>query len=243
MSARSLLATSSDAAAADSISLERFDRDEFMQIMLLYALPAAVALAVRHAHTHAAGTCAASAARCCSLSFASCAPCLSTFLLFQSGTVTLYRARFHVALFPAAALRQWIGPDSVAKPPTAAASSGAGAIGASSEAAELDSVRALVSGTGSLGEGADECFEHYLAWIYPAFLFLMLLVPISICALLAAAVATLDHMFAVAIAFVFFAAMILTWTMMRWRFEQWRMNGSIRLLFAILAAATAAFEL
>ena len=133
--------------------------------------------------------------------------------------------RFHLGLLPAYILRDWLG------------------LTPSVTAGEAEKVEAMAAGTGPIAANADETFEFYLAWIHPATMVLVLLAPITIIVLFIAALLLLDRMFAVAMSFFFFLGMLLTWTMMRWKFEAWRFSFRVRLLFVFAAATVAAFEL
>lgn len=103
----------------------------------------------------------------------------------------------------------------------------------------------LAQGTTALGahRDADSTFELYLSWLYPSAVFLVILAPLSIVAFLAAGLLLLDRMFAVSVAYLFFLAMIASWTMMRWKFEGWEVTNKVKLLGAFALATVAAFEL
>ena len=140
----------------------------------------------------------------------------------QAGTLALFHSRFHLSLLPSWLLRDWLG---------------SALLGAESDR------EMLARATAGLGSSADETFELYLAWMYPSAMFLVLLVPASIVAFLVACVLLLDRMFGVACAFMFFVAMLSTWTMLRWQFESWRLTLKVKLLFTGTIATIVAFEL
>lgn len=144
----------------------------------------------------------------------------------QCGTLTLFHSRFHPELFPAWLLRDWL---------TTAVSN--------EEGDDASKVVSLAAGTGDIADNADSTFEIYLAWMYPAAWLLVLLVPCTIGIFFVAAMLLLDRMFAVAMAYVFGLAMMLTWTMMRWKFEAWRCTFKVKLLLAFTAAMAVAFEI
>lgn len=90
---------------------------------------------------------------------------------------------------------------------------------------------------------ADATFELYLSWMFPSAVFFVLLVPFSIVAFLVAGLLLLDRLFAVACAYLFFLAMVATWTMLRWKFEGWEVTPKVKMLGAFAIATVAAFEL
>jgi hypothetical protein len=151
-----------------------------------------------------------------------CAVCMCV-LCVQAGSVSLWQFRFHLGLLPAFILRDWLGVDS----------------SKSDEEGNKD----MRAGTGDFAENADATFEFYMSWLHPSVVFLILLVPISIVLLFIAALVLLDRMFAVAMCYMFFLAMLLCWTMLRWKFEAWRFTLKVKLLFAFVMATTVAFEL
>jgi len=208
-----------------SIYLADFDRDSFMQVMTMYAAPCAIAI--------------------------------------LCGSLSLSRSRFHFHLLPTSLLRDWvesgIGVGSASarkswnrdgkevKANAAALNAvkggkkhGAAAASATSEEMERE---LLASVTGDIADNADETFEHYLAWLYPSSVFLILLAPFSLIAFTIAAMWLLDHMLVVSIAYMLLLTLTLTWTMLRWRAEEWRMTMKIKLLFAFMAATATAFEI
>lgn len=218
-----------DYSSSDGIELRDFDQTRFMQVMVVYAAPAAVALLVRPTHHTPRG-----GENGEGWGWESIRSADRSFLCFflQCGTLSLYHMRFHLGLLPAFILRDWLGL-------TATSTGGAGGVDADAS----EQVDAMAAGTGAFAENADATFEFYLAWLHPATILLVLLAPITIGVLFVGALLTLDRMFAVSLAFFFFLAMTLAWTMMRWKFEAWRFSAKVRLLFALAAATTAAFEL
>lgn len=135
----------------------------------------------------------------------------------QIGTVSLLQSRFHLSLLPSVILRQWLGVSDDAS---------------------------VVAGCGDLGgaPNADTTFEFYLSWLYPSILFFIVLVPFSIIAFFVAALLLLDRLFAVTLAYLFFIAMLTTWTMLRWKYEAWRMSAKVKIMMAFVGAMIVAFE-
>ena len=151
-----------------------------------------------------------------------CTAPLSSLVRPQAGTLALFHSRFHLSLLPSWLLRDWLG---------------SALLGAE---ADRDLLARAASG---LGEDADSTFEFYLSWLYPSAVFLVVLVPFTIVAFLVASVLLLDRMFGVSCSYLFFLAMMLTWTMLRWKFEEWRFTLKVKWLFMAVAATVGAFEL
>jgi hypothetical protein len=136
--------------------------------------------------------------------------------------VALYQSRFRLGLIPAWLLRDWLG----------SALDGA------------DGDRELQSrGSAALGETADATFEFYLAWIMPSAMFLIILAPICMVSLLIGAILLLNKLFAIAVAYLCFLAMLCTWTMLRWQFDGWDLTPKVRIMLAAAGATIVAFEI
>ncbi len=176
--------TLSSSSNGDHILLDDFDRDIFMQVMVVYAAPCIVAI--------------------------------------LAGSLALYQSRFRLGLIPAWLLRDWLG--------------------SALEGADADQ-ELQARGSAALGETADATFEFYLAWMMPSAMFLIVLAPLCMAALLVGALLLLEKLFAITVAYLCFLAMLSAWTMLRWQFDGWDLTGKVKLMLAAAGATVVAFEI